>query len=171
MDKSYISLEGYNRLKSELEELVKRERPAVVAAVALAASNGDRSENADYIYGKKRLREIDSKTHRLLKKIETLTPVDLSAERPADKVFFGYVVEAVDANDPAAKPVRFQIVGADEIDSKLLRFSINAPLPRACLGKKEGDEVQANGKTWIIEAIHNPRRLADCSGPGAFMPG
>lgn len=169
MDKAYISLEGYNRLRSELDELVKRERPAVVAAVALAASNGDRSENADYIYGKKRLREIDSKTHRLLKKLETLTPVDLSAERPENKVFFGYVVEVVEADDPCAKPVRFQIVGPDEIDSKLLRFSINAPLPRACLGKKEGDEVQANGKTWIIEAVHNPGRLADCSGSDKFI--
>jgi transcription elongation factor GreB len=124
-------------LRDELHQLWKVERPQVTAAVHEAAKNGDRSENGDYIYGKKRLREIDSRVRFLSKRLERLTVV---SERPADpcKVFFGARVTVEDEKGQARQ---FHIVGPDEFDLKLDKLSMDSPMARALLGKRLDDEV------------------------------
>lgn len=134
---AYITPEGEQTLRAELQQLWKVERPQVTATVHEAAKNGDRSENGDYIYGKRRLREIDSRVRFLSKRLEQLTVVK---ERPADidKVFFG---AHVSVEDEDGKQSQYRIVGPDEFDLRLGKLSMDSPLARALLGKRIDDEV------------------------------
>lgn len=133
----YITAPGAQRLQEELTHLWKVERPRVTEAVSEAAKNGDRSENGDYIYGKKRLREIDRRVRFLAKRLDHLTVVDrLPDER--DKVFFGAWVTL---EDDAGNEKRYQIVGPDEFDLSRGQISMDSPLARALLGKRLDDEV------------------------------
>ncbi|GAB5453408.1 MAG: transcription elongation factor GreB [Halioglobus sp.] len=134
----YITPQGEQALRDELHRLWKEERPQVTQAVHEAAKNGDRSENGDYIYGKKRLREIDSRVRFLGKRLEELEVVDRA---PADrnKVFFGAWVTLEDA---AGEEKRWRIVGPDEFDIAQGKLSMDSPMARALLGKALDDEVQ-----------------------------
>jgi len=137
---SYITPEGFERLRSEYEELWRVERPKVTHAVSVAAALGDRSENADYIYGKKRLREIDSRIRFLSKRMEALSVVRESPGRD-DKIFFGAWVTL---EDEVGETQRYQVVGPDEFDASAKRISMDSPLGRALLGKRVDDEVAVN---------------------------
>jgi transcription elongation factor GreB len=136
--KNYISPEGFARLKAELRQLVEVERPDVVKTVAWAASLGDRSENADYIYGKKRLREIDRRVRFLIKRLESAEVVQ-SAGRETDQVFFGATVSI--KNHSSGKTQTLTILGADEVDPSHGRVSWVSPIARALLKAREGDTV------------------------------
>lgn len=133
----YITPEGAKKLRAELDELWTVERPRVTQQVADAAAMGDRSENAEYIYGKRRLREIDRRVRFLSKRLEEIRIVN---EAPTDpkRVFFGAWV-TVEDEDGVEKAYR--IVGADESDLESGKISIDSPVARALLGKREGDEV------------------------------
>jgi len=135
--RNYVTPAGYARLKAELKQLVEAERPEVVRTVSWAASNGDRSENGDYIYGKKRLREIDRRVRFLIKRLEGAEVVD-NAGRDSDQVFFGATVLIRTA---AGEERRLTIVGADEVDPARGRVSWVAPIARALLKARAGDEV------------------------------
>jgi transcription elongation factor GreB len=149
----YITAEGEATLRAELHQLWKVERPAVTAVVSAAAKNGDRSENGDYIYGKKRLREIDGRVRFLTKRLDSLNVVDRAPEQ-RDKVFFGAWVtlenEAGDEN-------RYRIVGPDEFELKHNKISMDSPLAKACLGKRLDDEISVatpeGQQTYWIAAI------------------
>jgi transcription elongation factor GreB len=148
---AYITPEGEQMLRAELQQLWKVDRPQVTATVHEAAKNGDRSENGDYIYGKRRLREIDSRVRFLSRRLEQLTVVK---DRPADtnKVFFGahVVVE-----DEEGKLSQYRIVGPDEFDLRLGKLSMDSPLARALLGKRIGDEVLVTtpaGEQYLVIA-------------------
>jgi transcription elongation factor GreB len=136
---NYITPAGAKKLQEDLAQLFKS-RPKVVQDVADAAAQGDRSENAEYIYGKKKLREIDRKIHWLTKRLESAQVVDVT-ERPEDerdRVFFGATVEVEDED---GKTARYTIVGEDEIDTPNGRISYKSPLARVLFKKKEGDTV------------------------------
>lgn len=135
---SYITRAGFEKLRSELEWLWRRERPRVTEAVAVAAALGDRSENADYIYGKKRLREIDRRIRFLTKRIEELTVVDPGPRQDASRIYFG---AWVDLEDEEGRSHRYRLVGPDEFDAKAGRISVDSPVGRALMGKRLGDEV------------------------------
>ena len=137
--KNYMTRRGYGLLKAELEQLVKAERPALVQTVAWAAANGDRSENGDYIYGKKRLREIDRRIRFLMKRLEHSAVVDPSQQENTQQVFFGATVTVCDADGAEAT---YQIVGIDEADAGQGRISWISPLARALLKAREGDTVR-----------------------------
>jgi transcription elongation factor GreB len=130
--KNYISPAGYARLKQELKALVEVERPEVVRTVSWAAKNGDRSENGDYLYGKKRLREIDRRVRFLIKRLEAAEVVD-SAGRDSDQVFFGATVKLKDKT--------VTIVGIDETDTVKHRVSWISPVAKALIKAREGDKV------------------------------
>jgi transcription elongation factor GreB len=134
----YITPEGARRLRAELEQLWTVERPRVTQEVADAAAQGDRSENAEYIYGKRRLREIDSRVRFLGKRLEVLKVVE-PAPRSDGKIYFGAWVTLED-EDGAEMEVR--LVGPDEADAGSRHVSIDAPLGRALLGRADGDEVK-----------------------------
>jgi transcription elongation factor GreB len=136
-DPNYITPGGAKRLQEELGALRSKERPKVVQEVADAAAQGDRSENAEYIYGKKRLREIDRRIHFLTKRLESAVLV-LPGSQGRDKIFFGAKVELEDED---GKALRYQIVGEDETDAKLGRISWRSPMGRALLKRAEGDVV------------------------------
>lgn len=136
--KNYITPSGLKRLKDEYHQLMHVERPKVVEIVAWAASNGDRSENADYLYGKKRLREIDSRVRFLTKRIEDAELVD-PAQMSGETVLFGATVTLINED---GEEIRYQIVGVDEFDIKLGKISWKSPVAKAILGKKVGDEVK-----------------------------
>lgn len=150
---SYITAEGERQLTQELKYLWKVKRPEVTEAVREAAAQGDRSENAEYIYGKKQLREIDRRVRYLSKRLENFTVVD---RPPTDtsKVFFGAWVTLIDEND---KEYRYRIVGPDEIDTDKGYISIDAPMARALLKKSVDDEIEVNtpsgGRYYEITAI------------------
>lgn len=133
----YITPAGYARLQSELTHLWKVERPAVTAKVKEAAAQGDRSENAEYIYGKKQLRQIDSRVQFLSKRLDALTVVD-KAPRDPSRVFFG---AWVDLEDSAGDCYRYRLVGPDEFDMDPAYISIDAPMARALLKKQVDDEI------------------------------
>jgi transcription elongation factor GreB len=137
--KNYMTRRGYGLLKSELEHLAKTERPALVQVVSWAAKNGDRSENGDYIYGKKRLREIDRRIRFLMKRLETSVLVDPASQENTEQVFFGATVTVCDA---AGSEYTYQIVGIDEADAAAGRISWISPLARALLKAREGDTVR-----------------------------
>jgi len=134
--KNYITPGGYARLEAELRKLVEVERPEVVKTVAWAASLGDRSENADYIYGKRRLREIDRRVRFLIKRLESAEVVN-SSGRDTDQVFFGATVKLKSAS--GEKTVT--IVGVDEVDPAHGRVSWVSPIARALIKAREGDTV------------------------------
>src|SRR5215469_12714301 len=149
----YITPEGARRLREELEALWRVERPKVTQAVAEAAAQGDRSANAEYIYGKRRLREIDRRVRFLRKRLDGMVIVE---QRPSDpgRVFFGAWV-AVEAQDGAES--RYRIVGPDEFDMAPGYISMDSPLARALLGKRLDDEITAELpggiRTFVIVAI------------------
>ncbi|WP_433936796.1 transcription elongation factor GreB [Sorangium sp. So ce315] len=136
-DPAYITPSGARKLSEELARLRSVERPRIVQEVADAAAQGDRSENAEYIYGKKKLREIDRRMHFLTKRLEKAVVVDPSEQR-GDKVFFGATVEIED--EDGARHT-YQIVGEDEIDSASGRISWRSPVGRSLLGKRAGDVI------------------------------
>ena len=150
---AYITQEGAQALLAELKYLWKEKRPAVTETVREAAAQGDRSENAEYIYGKKQLREIDRRVRYLEKRLEVCTVVD---RFPSDqeRVFFGAWVTL---EDEAGNLKEYRIVGPDELDHHSSYISIDSPVARALLKKQEGDEVVihlAGGeKTYIIDAV------------------
>ena len=146
--KNYMTLAGYGRLRAELDQLVRDERPRIVETVAWAASNGDRSENGDYIYGKKRLREIDRRIRFLIKRLESATVVDPQDQQNADQVFFGATVRYED-EDGSEQTV--QIVGVDEANASEGRISWISPLARALLKAREGDLVRVQSPAGLRE--------------------
>ena len=135
----YITPEGYARLREEHERLWRIERPKVTEQVAAAAALGDRSENAEYIYGKKRLREIDARLRFLGRRLEELTVVEPDARRGNERVFFG---SWVTLEDEAGESVRYRIVGPDEADPARGLISMDSPVGRGLLGKRVDDEVR-----------------------------
>jgi transcription elongation factor GreB len=145
---NYITPAGHARLKSELEELIKRERPHVVEVVAWAASNGDRSENGDYIYGKRRLREIDRRIRFLTKRLDNAEIVDPLRQGDNDQVFFGARVTIADAD--GVENV-YTIVGIDEMDVSRGRISWISPLARALIKSREGDSIRFQSPMGIRE--------------------
>jgi len=134
---NYITREGWDKLDQELKFLWKEERPKVTRAVSEAAALGDRSENAEYIYGKKRLREIDRRVRFLVKRVEDLNIVYPDPQQEG-KVFFGAWVTLIDEDD---EEVTYRLVGPDEWDVKKGEISIDSPMARALLGKSIDDEV------------------------------
>ena len=135
---NYITPEGMQQLRDELNHLWRVERPKVTQAVSEAAAQGDRSENAEYIYGKKRLREIDRRVRYLQKRIPDLQVVDRPPDDPT-RIFFGAWIKL---EDEAGKLVCYRIVGPDEFDPAKGWISIDSPLARALLKKTAGDEVR-----------------------------
>jgi transcription elongation factor GreB len=136
--KNYITPPGFERLRTEYVDLLNVERPKVVEVVTWAASNGDRSENADYQYGKRRLREIDKRVHFLKNRMEDAEVID-PAQIKTDKVVFGATITIENEN---GEEVVYQIVGEDEIDIKQQKISWRSPLAKAVLGRKLDDEVK-----------------------------
>lgn len=136
--KSYITPDGAKKLRTELDQLWTVERPRVTQAVSDAAALGDRSENADYIYGKRRLREIDRRVRYLRKRLDVVTVV---SETPKDngRVFFGAWVTL--ENDDGEE-VTYRIVGPDESNAELGWISMEAPVAMALMGKRDGDDVR-----------------------------
>ena len=151
-----ITPQGEARLRTELHELWHVRRPQITQSVSEAAAQGDRSENAEYTYGKKMLREIDSRVRFLTKRLESLKVVDAKPSDP-DKVYFGawVTLEDDDGNES-----RYRIVGPDELDLKLNLISIDSPLARALIGKSLDAEVcvqtPTGEKNWYIIAIEYP---------------
>jgi len=137
--KNYMTSPGYARLKAELKMLLDTERPDLVKVVAWAASNGDRSENGDYIYGKKRLREIDRRIHFLTKRLESATIVDPSVHRDTDRIFFGATVTYAEGE---AGGETVTIVGVDEVDSQCGHISWVSPIAKALLTRTVGEVVK-----------------------------
>ena len=133
----YITPDGAQRLREEYQRLRYEERPRVTREVAAAAAQGDRSENAEYIYGKKRLREIDARLEFLTKRLDELEVV-APRDRGDGVIYFGAWVRVRDGGDAE---LEYQIVGPDEFDVEAGRISMDSPVGRALIGKREGDEV------------------------------
>jgi len=146
--KNYITPGGYRRLKEELEQLWKVERPELVKTVTWAASNGDRSENGDYIYGKKRLREIDRRVRFLRKRLEQAEVVDPAQRGECDQVFFGATVTVCDDNKNKST---YSIVGVDEADAGSGLISWVSPLARTLLKLCEGEVAALRTPAGIQE--------------------
>ena len=146
--KNYITPNGYRKLKEELEQLWKVERPELVKTIAWAASNGDRSENGDYIYGKKRLREIDRRVRFLRKRLEQAEVVDPVQRGECEQVFFGATVTVCDSNGCENT---YSIVGVDEADVARGLISWVSPLARALLKLREGEEVALRTPVGVQE--------------------
>ena len=136
-----ITRAGFERLRAELQSLWREKRPDVVRALAAAAAEGDRSENAEYTYRKKQLGEIDRRVRYLSKRLETLKVVDAAPSDPA-AVFFGAWIELEREDDGAV--LRYRIVGPDETDAALGHISIDSPLARAVLRKRVDEEFEAH---------------------------
>ncbi|RCU51129.1 MULTISPECIES: transcription elongation factor GreB [Corallincola] len=154
---NYITREGYDALERELRYLWKEERPRVTQAVSEAAALGDRSENAEYIYGKKRLREIDRRVRFLTKRLDALNIVYPSPQQ-AGKVYFGAWVRL---EDEAGEEQVFRLVGPDEFDLRERKLSIDAPMARALLGKQVDDEISVSTPSgeqtyFIVEIAYAP---------------
>jgi transcription elongation factor GreB len=145
----YITRAGAEVLRAELKHLLTVERPKVTAEVSFAASLGDRSENAEYIYGKRRLREIDRRLRFLDKRLEKLTVVEPGEQKDRSKVYFAATVTL--ENEEDGSKVSYQLVGPDETDLKQGKISVDSPVGRALLGKKQGDSV----------TVHRPRGEVD----------
>lgn len=150
--KNYITPQGYASLRAELLTLIDDERPKVVDVVHWAASNGDRSENGDYLYGKKRLREIDRRIRFLTKRLEIAEVVDPSVHIGSKQIFFGATVTYVDDEDVERTVT---ILGVDEADNGLQQISWVSPVARALLKAREGDEVslQTPAGTRTLEVL------------------
>jgi len=137
--KNYITPEGFRRMQDELKQLQQTERPRIVEIVSWAAGNGDRSENGDYIYGKRRLREIDRRMRFLSKRLEIAEVVDPARQAHLDRVFFGATVTYANARDEERT---ITIVGVDEVDADHGRVSWISPIARALMKAREGDVVE-----------------------------
>lgn len=155
--KNYITPEGLKRLQDELRTLLKGERPKVVETVSWAAGNGDRSENGDYLYGKKRLREIDRRVRFLTKRMEIAEVVDPARQKNRDRVFFGATVVYANSAD---EENTITIVGIDEADLDKGRVSWLSPIARALMKAEEGDRVELRSpggtETLKVVAIRYP---------------
>jgi transcription elongation factor GreB len=153
----FITPEGFRRLKAEYEELFGVERPKIVEVVSWAASLGDRSENADYLYGKKRLREIDRRLGYLARIMKAAKIVDPATQPSRDQVRFGTTVELADEDDNRRT---LTIVGDDETDASAGRIGWSAPLARALIGAKAGDErivrLPTGEKSYEVLSIRYP---------------
>jgi len=153
----YITPEGLARIRAEYEQLFGTERPKIVETVSWAASLGDRSENADYIYGKRRLREIDRRLSYLAKIMKQAKVVDPAQQPTRDQVRFGAMVELADDDDNRRV---LTIVGDDEADASAGTIGWNAPLARALIGARVGDErivrLPAGEKSYEVVAIRYP---------------
>ena len=153
MKTKLITKQGFTKLQAELDELWRKERPQVTKIVTWAASLGDRSENADYQYNKRRLREIDRRVRFLRRYLEEVKIVEYHPQQDG-KVFFGAWVEL---EDEEGKTLKVKIVGPEEIYGAKDYISIDSPMARACIGKQVDDEVIVNiptgKKTWFINAI------------------
>lgn len=145
--KNYMTRRGHDLLKAELAQLVKSERPALVQTVAWAAANGDRSENGDYIYGKKRLREIDRRIRFLTKKLDSAVVVKRD-EAAHQSVYFGATVEVEDEN---GQRKRYRIVGPDEVNPAAGTISFKSPLGTALMKRKVGDVVTVRRPAGEVE--------------------
>lgn len=150
--KNYMTPAGHARMQAEFLHLVKTERPEVVSVVSWAAGNGDRSENGDYIYGKKRLREIDRRIRFLTKRLENSEVVDPRRQENKDQVFFGATVTIM---DDGGDEETYSIVGMDEADPGRGRISWISPLARALIKSRLGDTVrlQTPGGTRDLEIV------------------
>jgi transcription elongation factor GreB len=153
----YITPQGFARIRAEYEQLFGEERPKIVEIVSWAASLGDRSENADYLYGKKRLREIDRRLSHLSKVMKSAKVVDPARQEQRDSVRFGATIELADENDDRRVVT---LVGEDESDASDGRISWAAPIARALIGAKVGDErivhLPAGEKSYEILRISYP---------------
>jgi len=138
--KNYITPQGYSRLKVELTKLLDIERPELVKTISWAASNGDRSENGDYIYGKKRLREIDHRIHYLNKRLDSAELVDPARRGDSDQIFFGATVTYAYVRGGKEERI-VTIVGVDEVDTKRGQVSWLSPIARVLLKRRSGDIV------------------------------
>ena len=147
--KNYMTRRGYDALRVELDQLVRFERPKLVETVAWAAGNGDRSENGDYIYGKKRLREIDRRIRFLIKRIESAEVVDPERQQGLEQVFFGATVSFCDLETEDEQT--WQIVGVDEADAAQGRISWISPLARAVLKARVGEVVRFQSPAGMRE--------------------
>ena len=153
----FITPEGFARIRSEYQELFGVERPRLVETIAWAAANGDRSENGDYIYGRKRLRELDRRLSHLSRIMKAAKVVDPANQASRDQVRFGATVDLADEDDNRRT---LTIVGDDEADASASRIGWSAPLSRALIGAKVGDErvvrLPAGEKSYEIVAISYP---------------
>jgi len=166
--RNYMTPGGFARLKSELDHLVGTERPALVATVSWAASNGDRSENGDYIYGKKRLREVDRRIRFLIKRLDLSQVVDPAGrdnDNDAGRVFFGATVKVVNGR---GEQRTVSIVGVDEIDTTRGYISWVSPMARALLKSSEGDTValQTPGGAEELTVLEVEYRHLETATPG-----
>lgn len=153
----FMTAAGFAKLRAEYDSLLSVERPKIVETVAWAASLGDRSENADYLYGRKRLREIDRRLAHLARLMKSARVVDPSAQPARDEVRFGATVELADEDD---RRRTVTIIGDDEADAAQGRIGWSAPLARALVGARVGDErivrLPAGEKSYAILAISYP---------------
>ena len=160
--KNYITPTGFARMQQEVNTLLRTERPKIVEIVSWAAGNGDRSENGDYLYGKKRLREIDRRVRFLTKRLRIAEVVDPSLQTNREQVFFGATVTYVNGRDEERT---IRILGVDEADLKRGEVSLHSPIARALLRARVGDTVQiatpAGRDEVDVLAIHYP------DGPGS----
>ncbi len=154
---NYITPSGYAALKARYDELLGVERPAIVEIVSWAAGNGDRSENGDYLYGRKRMREIDRELNRLARKMKAARVVDPAAQTDRSKIWFGATVEIADEDDNRRT---LTLVGDDEQDAGTGRIGWNSPLARALRGAAIGDlrtvTLPGGTKEWEVLAIAYP---------------
>ena len=154
----FITPQGFARIRSEYEDLFGIERPKIVETISWAAGNGDRSENGDYIYGRKRLREIDRRLGYLAKVMKTAKVVDPAEQAARDQVRFGATIELAD-DDDARRTIT--LVGDDEADAGSGRIAWSAPLARAFVGDRVGDErlvrLPAGEKSYEVVAISYPQ--------------
>jgi transcription elongation factor GreB len=146
--KNYMTPEGFERMRDELNQLMRKERPDVVKVVSWAAGNGDRSENGDYIYGKKRLREIDRRVRYLSKRLANAEVVDPVKRAKTDQVFFGATVTTANARNEERT---IKIVGVDEVDLTKGHVSWISPIAKALLKAEEGDVVKMRTPNGVEE--------------------
>jgi transcription elongation factor GreB len=139
-EKNYITPQGHAKLEAEFKELLKVERPALVKVISWAAGNGDRSENGDYIYGKRRLRQIDGRLRFLMQRMDLAVIVDPATQQGLEKVFFGAWITLFSLKDDIEH--RYRIVGKDELEPSLGYISWVSPLAKALLGKQIGDIIK-----------------------------
>ena len=142
----YVTRVGFERLREEFRKLLYEERPRVTREVAIAAAHGDRSENYEYKLGKKKLREIDARIHRLQKQLESYEVIDPAARPKVDRAFFGATVTVEDEEGVEAT---YQIVGSEELGPGCISYE--APLGKALLGKRKGDTVRVSRPAGEVE--------------------
>jgi transcription elongation factor GreB len=163
--RNYLTPQGYTRLRAELMQLLDEERPKVVETVSWAAKNGDRSENGDYLYGKKRLREIDRRIRFLSKRLDIAEVADPSLHHGSDQIFFGATVTYANA---AGQERTVTIKGIDEADSLAGEVSWVSPIARALIKAREGDEVTlvtpAGAEKLDVIEVRYPAPLGSRSG-------